>query len=239
MTANAKVQAFIRGVLRTRVARTMVEERFIRQDAFQFHDPHLEGIAARARALGLVMMDGAYYWDTRAPFISSDIAAVTLAATNKALYPAAAFPSLGAQYFATLGKKLRIELFGRITTGLTPGNGTLGVLWGTGADANGVSVVASAAQTLIASQTNLSWRALFDLHCRSTGATGTAFGSGVAMFPPAVIAAGASILIPASAPVVSAAIDFTAALIPSVQFLRSGSTVETMQVHDLVVAALN
>jgi hypothetical protein len=46
-------------------------------------------------------------------------------------------------------------------------------------------------------------------------------------------------MLPASAPAVSGAVDLTAANIISVQFLRSGSTAETMQVHDMEVIALN
>lgn len=186
------------------------------------------------------MSDGQFYNDLREPFIGADIASVTLAATNKALYPVSNFPVLGGQYFARIGKKLRIRLFGRITTGLTPGNLTLAVLYGTGADANGVSLAASAAIALVASQTNLSWWAEFFIHCRSIGSAGTLFCTGKAHFNNAVIAStNQPILIPANAPAVSGACDLTAALIPSVQALRSGSTGETMQVHDMEVVALN
>jgi hypothetical protein len=186
------------------------------------------------------MADGLFYNDLREPFIGVDITAVTLAATNKALYPASNFPLLGGQYFARVGKKLRIRVFGRITTALTPGNLTLGLLYGTGADANGVVLASSAAIALIASQTNLSWQAEFFVHCRSIGSAGTLFVTGSAKFNPAVIASTAQpILIPASAPAVSGACDLTAALIISLQALRSGSTAETMQVHDLEVTAMN
>jgi hypothetical protein len=184
------------------------------------------------------MADGLFYNDLREPAISVDIPAVTLAATNKALYPVSNFPVLGGQYFGRLGKKLRIRLFGRITTVLTPGNLTLGVLYGTGADANGVVLASSAAQTLVASQTNISWTVDTYVHCRLTGNVGTLFCTGKAFFGTAVIAAG-TFLIPATAPAVSAACDLTAALIISVQALRSGSTAETMQVHDMEVIALN
>lgn len=186
------------------------------------------------------MADGLFYNDLREPFIGSDLTAVTLAATNKALYTASAFPSLGGQYFARIGKKLRIRLFGRITTVLTPGNLTLGVLYGTGADANGVVLASSAAIALVASQTNVSWMAEVFVHCRSIGSAGTLFVTGSAKFNPLVIASTAQpIMIPATAPVVSGACDLTTALMISVQALRSGSTAETMQVHDMEVTALN
>lgn len=184
------------------------------------------------------MADGIFYNDLREPAIGADIAAVTLAGTNKALYPVSNFPILGGQYFGRVGKKVRIRLFGRITTVLTPGNLTIAVLYGTGADANGVSIVASAAQTLIASQTSLSWEIDLTVHCRSIGNVGTLFGTGKAFFNTAVIAVG-DFLLPASVPAVSGACDLTAALILSVQALRSGSTAETMQVHDMEVIALN
>jgi len=186
------------------------------------------------------MADGLFYTDLREPFIAADQSAVTLAATNKALYTASAFPALGGQYFARIGKKLRIRVFGKITTGATPGNLTLGLLYGTGADANGTVLASSAAIALIASQTNVSWEAEFLVHARSLGSAGTLFVTGSARFNPLVIASTAQpIMIPATAAVVSGAVDLTAALILSVQALRSGSTAESMTVQDLEVVALN
>ena len=183
-------------------------------------------------------MDDAFYNDLRKPFITTDVAAVTLAATNKALYPVANIPAMGKDYWWA-GKKIEIRVFGRITTVLTPGNLTLAMFYGTGADANGVSIVASAAQTLIASQTNLSWMMRVVIHCRTIGATGTLFGTGNAFFNTAVIAAG-DFLLPASAAAASAAVDLTVAgNVLSLQALRSGSTAETMQIHDMEVTALN
>lgn len=192
------------------------------------------------RAGMLVRMDGGFYWDTRGPFIFVDIPAVTLAATAKALYPVANHPILGGQYWLFPGKKLRYRLFGRITTVLTPGNGSFNILYGTGADANGVALMTGTPVALLASQTNLSWSMEAYVHARSLGATGTLFCSGKAHFNVAVIASTLQpILLPANTPAVSAACDLTAALIPSIQYLRSGSTVETMQVHDMEVTALN
>ncbi len=186
------------------------------------------------------MADGLFYQDTREPFISADIAAVTLAATAKALYPAGNFPALGGQYFARPGKKLHIVLFGRMTTVLTPGNLTITAYWGTGADANGTIICQSAAVALQASQTNLSWQLDLMFHCRSIGATGTLFGRGTFQCNPALIASTAQpVMIPASAPAVSGSLDLTAANIISLQAARSGSTAETMQVHDMKVVAVN
>jgi hypothetical protein len=185
------------------------------------------------------MADGLFYLDTREPFCSADITSVTLSTTMKALYPAINFPVLGAGYFNRLGKMLRIKLFGRITTAATPGNGQLGVYWGTGADANGTSLATSATFALTASQTNLSWTVELDVICRALGSSGALLVTGEMGFNNAVVASTLQpVMIPASAPA-QVTVDLTAANIISVQFLRSGSTTETMQVHDMMVFALN
>lgn len=183
------------------------------------------------------MADGLFYQDLREPFLGADITAVTLAATAKALYTASNFPVLGGQYFSRIGKKIHIRLFGRMTTVLTPGNGSFNIYYGTGADANGVLLMTGTPVALTASQTNMSWRMECYVHCRSIGSAGTLFCTGTAKFNEALYAP--MMLLPATAPAVSGACDLTAALIISVQFLRSGSTAETMQVHDMEVTAMN
>lgn len=188
----------------------------------------------------LSLMDGAFYNDLRTPFITGDIAAVTLAATAKALYPASNFPVLGGQYWSFIGKALRIRLFGRMTTGATPGNGSFNVYYGTGADANGTLLMTGTPVALVANATNLSWMVEIDVHCRSIGSAGTLFCTGWALFHVGLLlSTNAPMLLPASAPAVSGAVDLTAANIISIQFLRSGSTAETMQVHNMQVIALN
>lgn len=186
------------------------------------------------------MADGLWYNDLRAPFIATDVGAVTLSTTAKALYTTAAFPVLGGQYFSNVGKKLRIRLFGRMTTAATPGNGSFNVYYGTGADANGVALVTGTPVALSASQTNLSWTVEVIVHCRSTGATGTLFCTGMANFHVSLIASTLQpIMLPASAPAVSGSCDLTAANIISVQYLRSGAGVYTMAVQDMEVTAYN
>lgn len=185
-------------------------------------------------------MDGSFYNDLREPFIAADIAAVTLAATAKALYPASNFPVLGGQYFTRYGKKIKIRLFGRMTTGATPGNGSFNVYYGSGADATGILLMTGSPVALTAAATNLSWEAEIIVHCRTPGSAGTLFVTGKAKFNVGLIASTLQpILLPASAPAVSPSCDLTAANIISVQYLRSGSTAETMQVHDMEVIAMN
>lgn len=183
------------------------------------------------------MADGLFYLDQRSPFITADVGAVTLSSTDKALYPAASFPVLGANYFGWPGKALKVTLFGRITTAVTPGNGAFDVYWGSGADANGTIIGTGTAVALTASQTSLSWWAEFIIRCRATGTSGSLFCTGHAHFNEAVLAA--EQLIPANL-AAAVTVDLTvAASIVSVQYKRSGSTAETMQVHELLVEALN
>lgn len=181
-------------------------------------------------------MDGAFYNDLKEPHIAADQTSVTLATTDKALYPASAFPVLGSRYFDRVGKKIAINLFGRITTAATPGNGTFDVYWGTGADANGTIVASGPTNALTASQANMSWCLQLVVTCRVTGASGALLVAGFALFNEAVAAPHQ--LVPATAPA-QVTVDLTAASILSVQFKRSGSTAETMQVHDIEVIALN
>lgn len=186
------------------------------------------------------MADGIFYNDMREPFIGADITSVTLAATAKALYPASNFPVLGGQYWARIGKALRVRLFGRMTTAATPGNGSFNVYYGSGADANGTILMTGTPVALVANGTNLSWMAEIDVHARSLGSAGTLFCTGFALFHVGLLlSTNAPMLLPASAPAVSGTLDLTAANIISMQFLRSGSTAETMQVHNMQVTALN
>lgn len=186
------------------------------------------------------MPDAIYLAYAKEPFISADVPAVTLSTVNKALYPPSSFPALPAQFFQHVNQKMIVEVFGRISTGATPGNLTLSLLFGNGADADGVVLVASAAQVLLATQTNVSWSARFVVHCRALGAfavNGALFAVGEAKFGVTVIAAG-SFLLPATAPA-AVACDLLKPSIFSLQALRSGSTAETMQIQDMLVTTIN
>lgn len=175
-------------------------------------------------------MAGSFFYNQLLPFNAVDIPAVTLLTTDLPLVPTGNLPLLP-NFFAYVGKTLRIEMFGRITTVLTPGNFNLDVYWGTNAAANGTLIASSAAQALTASQTNQSWKLELDIECRAIGGgtLGLLFASGEMKFSEAVVTP--HLLIPGTAPVVSAGLDLTAANTISVQAKRSGSTAETMQVH--------
>lgn len=182
--------------------------------------------------------DGPFWNDYRQPHISGDRAQVTLATTDKAMYLPGDFPVLGNAYFNNmLGKKLWIGMFGKITTAATPGNLTVDVYFGSGADANGTILASSAAQTLIAAQTNLSWEMQFWVHTRTLGVSGALFCRGDAFFNTAVVAVG-DFLVPASA-AAAVTVDVTGSNIISVQWKRSGSTVEVATTQDIHVVAYN
>lgn len=184
--------------------------------------------------------NGSFFLDTREPFIGADLAPVTLAATAKALYTPSAFPVLGGQYFARVGKKIWIHLAGKMTTVLTPGNGSFNVYYGDGTDANGVVLMTGTPVALNASKTNLSWWLDLFVRCVTPGATGTLEVFGTAHFNVGLIASTLQpIMLPDSAAAPSGACDLTAAKIISVQYLRSGSTAETMTVQDMHVVPMN
>lgn len=186
------------------------------------------------------MADGLFYNDLREPFVAADLTAISPLATAVALYTPSNFPVLGGQYFSRPGKALKITLFGRMTSVLTPGNVSWAVYYGTGASANGVLLASSLAKAWTASRTNDSWRLEAVVTCRTTGSTGTLFCTGYVLPNVGSVASTLQpVLIPDATPVVSAACDLTAALIISVQMLRSGSTAETAQVHQMQVIALN
>jgi hypothetical protein len=192
------------------------------------------------------MADNAsFFHDTRGPFVTTDVTAVTLASTDKALYPASAFPVLGAGYFnSLLGKRLWIHMFGRMTTAATPGNGTWDIYFGSGADATGTIIASSGTLALSANGTNLSWQLDIWVTTRllEQGAThGALLVTGQAVLNVGLLASTLEpMFIPASA-AAQTTVDISPANsnIISVQFKRSGSTAETMQVHELVVTALN
>lgn len=180
------------------------------------------------------------YHETIDPAVTADESTITLAATNKGLLPAARYSMISSQFFNKIGRKLRIRAFGKMTTGATPGNLTVAILFGTGADANGTSLGAIAATALTANGTNLSWNMEVYIHCRTVGSSGGLFCTGFFEANPSLIASSSQpLLIPASAAAVTGSLDLTGTSIPSIQALRSGSTAETMTVQDYDISPMN
>jgi hypothetical protein len=170
------------------------------------------------------------FYNQLSPIQAVDPASVTLLTTDLPLLANAYVPGMS-NYFTYVGKRLRIELFGRLTTAATPGNLTVSAYWGNNTAANGTVLAASAASALTASQTNLSWTLQLDIQCRAigNGTLGSLLCTGFMLLNEAVEAP--HLLIPASAPAAVGSLDLTAANYVSVQAKRSGSTAETMQVH--------
>jgi hypothetical protein len=180
-------------------------------------------------------MDGPFYTDAKAPFLSAAEAAVTLATTDKMIYPGSRTLINAANL--SPGKKYELYVYGTITTGATPGNLGVEFYWGS-ADAATTLLASSAALTLIANQTAIPFLVTVRLQFRAVGPSGSVLAHGKLEIGTAVVAVGQA-LIPASAPA-AVTVDTTAATSGiGVQMKRSGSTAETVTVQDIIFYAPN
>jgi hypothetical protein len=143
-------------------------------------------------------------------------------------------------YF-TAGKKIRLTLYGSITTAATPGNLVIKIYFGN-TDANTTVLATGSAMALVASQTTIPF--IITVQAVSRGgavptATPVLAYSTQFLVPVALITAANQVpMIPAATPT-AVNIDNTQALGFNVQFNRSGSTAETATVHDITFEALN
>lgn len=184
------------------------------------------------------MSDGMFYLDSREPHIVSDISAVTMTTTAKAIYPAAAFPVLGGQYFNRPGKAIKICMWLKFVLPATPGNLSFNVHWGTGADANG-TLICTAGTAVAASNATGACYTECTVRCLTTGSAGTLQATGWAVFDVALVASpNFNYMYPKAGAAASASLDLTAANIVSIQALQSG-TAGTVQAQDLRVFSLN
>ena len=177
-------------------------------------------------------MDGPFWHDTRLPFVVSDAPAITLTTSYQALVPTSYLPVLGANYFNYTGKALRIRMFGRFTTGATPGSFTLGYLWGNNANNTGTSIAANSVN-MTANLTGYSWQADLTIRARSLGTGGTIIATGIWYLQNVGF-----LMMPVTLPG-SIALDLTPNNLVSPQMQRSGSTTETVQVHDILFESIN
>lgn len=180
--------------------------------------------------------DGPFYTDAKqAAFATAAQATVTLATTDKMVYPGAMTAIQNANLFP--GKLYEEYMYGTITTAATPGNLGVEIYWGS-ADAATTLLASSAALTLIASQTTIPWLVTVRAQIRGTGATGSVFVYGKLEIGAAVVAA-TQAFIPASAPA-AVTVDTTAAAAGlGIQMKRSGSTAETVTTQIPVFTAVN
>lgn len=145
----------------------------------------------------------------------ADGTAVANSTTPASLLPAAAKFVLPSNFFANLGKKLRLKASGRIST-LTaaPGNLTLDLRFGSTVVWNG-----GASALNLTAQTNATWDFEAELTCRAIGQSTTAVLIGVgrlitraSLGAPAVATATGvgAVLLPDTAPAVGTGFDSTA-----------------------------
>lgn len=182
------------------------------------------------------MADGLFYRDTRQPVIVADESAITLATTQKALWPYAR-TILPANYW-TVGKTVKLTAFGKATTDGTAGNYVAGI--GYGASDAPTALAAGATVAGTTSQTNITWRFEAYVTCRTIGSSGTLIAHG--QWVPAVAILASTLqpyILPASAPA-AVTVDTTVgtnALVLTLQ--RSGAGSWTATTTALYMEALN
>jgi hypothetical protein len=143
----------------------------------------------------------------------------------------------------TPGKRIWVRAFGTMTTGATPGNMTLEMRCAQ-ASALGVIIATSTAIALTANKTTISWFFEGVYECRTNGASGTMFAYGkfiANQLGLLIPAANNPLVIPESGAMAAVAMDTTAAANAgiSLQMKRSGSTAESVTVHDVAINSMN
>jgi hypothetical protein len=189
------------------------------------------------------------YHETRNPFKqTADYAAVTILSANSVIVVPITTVLIGSSLqfpagYWDLGKKVHFRFFGKVTTGATPGNLTIEIRHQTGAptDQGGTLLATSTAVALGASKTAASWFMDFTVEARGAiGTTAPLFAKGIFWTDP-TFALVASTALPIFVPSNAAAqvnVDTTLASTIHLDFKRSGSTAETVAVHDFQVNAL-
>ena len=177
-------------------------------------------------------MDGMNYVDHKTPFMVSTGSTISLLATYQPLVPAANLPIMGNNYFNWVGKAVRIRAFGASTSAATPGNFTCSMLYGDGSPAAGVTIGGLQAGWT-ANLANQSWMLDMIVRCRALGPVGTLLGVGTFLMQ----GWGQGQVSPFN--VSPQPCDLTQPFYLNVQWQRSGSTAETIVLHDLMNEALN
>lgn len=175
--------------------------------------------------------------DTRVDPITTDEGNVTLATTQKALWPYAR-TLLPANYFNRIGKTVKLTAWGKTTTDGTAGNYVAGVGYGSSDAPTALGAGAAVAGTT--SQSNISWRFEAYATCRLIGATGTLMAFGQWMPAVAVLASTLQPYIIPSSAAVATTVDTTVGTNSLVCTLQRSSTgVWTIATQALIFEALN
>jgi hypothetical protein len=202
------------------------------------------GRKSRMEGMEILGMDGPFFHDTRMQsVITAPTTATVLAATDKIVTSPVGFLFALPQGYFYAGKKMRLTVWGTLTTAATPGN--LGIESYVGStDAGGTLMASSGAIPLVASQANMPFLMIFYLKCNG-GAVETAKpceSYGWWQCPIAVVTAANQqafnpipIVTPAAVPV-----DNTLTTLGfNIQMKRSGSTAETFTTRDITLESLN
>jgi hypothetical protein len=154
------------------------------------------------------------------------------------LLPTSAKAVLPANYFA-IGRVLRLNAWGRISNiATTPGTLTLDFRLN-----NGVVFTSGAIPLNTTAKTNVSWRTILMLTCRSvgSGSLGTLMGQGDFTSESVVSSVAGTandVMLPASAPVVGSGFDTTAAQVCDMQATFS-LTGNSIQLHEYALESMN
>lgn len=192
------------------------------------------------------------YHETRDPyFASASFTAVSPITTSISIIPVLRVPATSlafpAGYWLKPGRRWWVRMFGQMTTVATPGNVTMEIRHQTGTptDAGGTILATSALVAAAANKTNITW--YLDFIIESRGDATTFVPTATPLFaigrfapePSSVVlpAANNPLYMPATAPA-AVNVDATLAGTIHVDMKRSGSTAETIQVHDLSVNAM-
>lgn len=194
--------------------------------------------------------EGGYYHETRGPITqTSDYAAITGTTTSKSIMSVTAdLPGSPLQFqqqgYWQIGKKWHVRLFGKMTTGATPGNITIEIRHQTGTavtDAGGTILATSAAVALGASKTSASFFMDFTVEARAQiGTAAGLFAKGYFLTDPtfALLASTVNpIFIPSNA-AAAVNVDTTLAGYINVQMKNSGANASSYTVQDVQVNAI-
>ena len=180
-------------------------------------------------------------WSQTLVVAQGDGTALTAAATASALPPAAKF-TLPANFFDTIGKSLRVQASGRVSTVITtPGTFQWQVKFGATAVFDSLSILPDT----VAGHTNVGWLLDILLVCRVVGTSAALFGQGTftsedilgvpATAPKGVLSA---VLPWNSAPASGTTFDSTASQQVDLAFTQTAAT-GSLTLHNYLLTSLN
>lgn len=177
-----------------------------------------------------------------------DGSALTNSTTATSILPAAARFTLPSNFFANIGKSIRIKASGRISTLVTsPGNLSFAVQFGT--VASPISVFTATTALNIVAQTNATWDLEVNLVCRALGSGTSATMLGVGKWisraslnaPVVATTTGVgTVLLPDTAPAVGTGFDSTITnVVDLFATFSAASSSNSIQLHQYSLESLN